>query len=194
MTNWTELERSLNRTAIESPASFAATQIERATVRVTMRDGVRLATDLYVPPRVPAPVLATRSPYGRATPQLIPIFTALAQRGYVVIAQDVRGTGDSEPASWDYYMYEPEDGIDFVEWVVTQPWYGGFLGSFGSSYVGQTQWCMSTHPRMSAIVPEVSGLGVAYNTAGLHMFCNAYARSVGRGRTRLPFPMIDSNG
>jgi uncharacterized protein len=86
-----------------------------------------------------------------------------------------------EPDSWDYYMYEPEDGYDLVEWVSQQDWFDGFLGSRGGSYVGQTQWHMAMHPRMSTIVPEVSGLGVAVNTVHLHMFANAYARSVGKG-------------
>ncbi len=51
--------------------------------------------------------------------------------------------------------------------------------------MGQTQWCMAMHPAMSAIVPEVSGLGVAVNTMHLHMFLNSYARSVGKGDEKL---------
>ena len=47
---------------------------------------------------------------------------SFARRGYVVVSQDSRGTGDSEPNSWDYYMFEPEDGYDFVEWISKQEW------------------------------------------------------------------------
>ena len=79
---------------------------------------------------------------------------ALACRGYVVVSQDVRGTGDSEPDTFDIYMFEPEDGYDCVEWVTQRPWFDGFIGSFGGSYVGQTQWPMATHARMSTIVPS----------------------------------------
>ncbi len=153
-----------------------------------MRDGVRLATDLYLPPKLPAPAIALRTPYGRASDKYVGVFLAFARRGYAVIAQDCRGTGESEPDSWDYYMYEPEDGYDLVEWISQQPWFDGFLGSCGGSYVGQTQWCMATHPRMSAIAPEVSGLGVATNTTHLYMFLNSYARSVGKGRGNVSVP------
>lgn len=146
-----------------------------------MRDGVRLATELYLPPVRPAPVIAIRTPYGRASPKNVAISIAFARGGYVVVSQDCRGTGDSEPDSWDYYVYETEDGLDLVEWVSQQKWYGGFLGACGGSYVGQTQWCMAMHPRMSAIVPEVSSIGVAVNTAHLYLFINSYARSVGKG-------------
>src|SRR5262249_14611268 len=73
-------------------------------------------------------------------------------------------------------------------WISRQTWFDGFLGSCGGSYVGQTQWCMATHPRMSTFVPEVSGLGVAVNTAHLYLFLNAYARSVGKGDEKISVP------
>ncbi len=88
--------------------------------------------------------------------------------------------------AWDYYVYEYEDSLDFVEWVCEQEWFDGFLGSLGGSYVAQTQWCMGMHPRMSAIAPEVGGLGIAYHTAHYYMFLNAYSRSVGKGASKLP--------
>jgi uncharacterized protein len=180
-----ELERCLMQTTVETPALFTTQEIRRETVWVSMRDGVRLATDLYWPPRRPAPTLAMRSPYGRAHPRMLDVFIAFAQRGYIVAAQDCRGTGDSEPDSWDYYMYEPQDGFDFVEWISRQEWFDGFLGAFGSSYVAQTQWCMALHPLMSTIVPEVSGLGIAISTARYYMFLNAYSRSVGKGADKV---------
>jgi uncharacterized protein len=176
-----ELARILTRGSGDSPPRFAVSEIRCETVRVTMRDGTSLATDLYLPPTRSAPAIAMRTPYGRANDRVVGVFLYFARRGYAVVSQDCRGTGDSEPDSWDYYMYESEDSFDFVEWVSGQSWFGGFLGACGGSYVGQTQWCMATHPRMSTIVPEVSGLGIAINTAHVHMFINAYARSVGKG-------------
>lgn len=180
-----ELARVLRRSALLTPPRFTVAQIRCQTVMVAMRDGTRLATDLYLPPEPPAPAIAMRTPYGRNSDANAGLFLSFARRGYVVISQDCRGTGDSEPDDWDYYMYEPEDGYDLVEWVSRQEWYGGFLGSCGGSYVGQTQWQMARHPRMSTIVPEVSGLGVAVNTARLYMFLNAYSRTVGKGEARL---------
>lgn len=180
------LARILKRSQILTPARFAVSDIECNTVIVTMRDGVKLATDVYLPPVVPAPAVAVRTPYGRGVDHYAGAFLSLARRGYVVVSQDCRGTGDSEPDAWDFYLREPEDGYDFVEWMSSQPWYDGFLASCGTSYPGQTQWQMATHPKMSTIVPDVSGLGVAVNTAHLHMFINAYSRSVGKGEDKVP--------
>ena len=175
-----ELERLLTR-GESSPPPFGATEVRSETVWVHMRDGARMATDIYRPPLASAPAICVRTPYGRAADRLVGALVSFARRGFVVVSQDCRGTGDSEPDRWDYYMYETEDGLDFVSWVSTQKWFDGFLGSCGGSYVGQTQWCMAMHQGMTTIVPEVSGLGIASNTAHLYMALNAYARSVGKG-------------
>jgi uncharacterized protein len=186
-----ELERVLRRSLVLTPPRFAASDIRIQTIEIAMRDKVRLATDIYLPPSLPAPVIAIRTPYGRAMDTLVGVFLFFARRGYVVVSQDCRGTGDSEPDQWDYYVYEPEDGYDFIEWVSRQTWFNGFIGSCGSSYAGQNQWHMALHPNMSTIVPEVSGLGVAINTVHLHMFCNAYARSVGKGAKKVSLSYIE---
>lgn len=182
-----DLEDVLGRGG-DTPHFFAAAEIARETLWIEMRDGVRLATDIYLPPELPAPSIAMRTPYGRASDKYARVFVAFARRGYVVVSQDCRGTGDSEPQNWDYYMYEPDDGYDLVEWITCQKWFDGFLAACGGSYAGQTQWCMASHPGMSAIAPEVSGLGIAVNTARLHMFLNSYARSVGKGANKVSIP------
>ncbi len=180
-----DLERILTHGRVTTSPLVDVSQIRCQTVFVNVRDGVRLATDLYLPPVQPAPVVAMRTPYGRAADAFVGLFFSMARRGYAVVSQDCRGTGDSEPDSWDYYIYEPEDGLDFVEWVTQQCWYGGFLGSFGGSYIGQTQWQMAMHPRMSTIVPQVSGLGIAVNTARLYMFLNASSHTIGKGDSKI---------
>jgi predicted acyl esterase len=180
-----DLERLLTHGGEGSAPLYGVADIKCETVYVPMRDGVRLATDVYLPPLRPAPVIAIRTPYIRAIDGTVAALMAFARRGYVVVSQDCRGTGDSEPDSWDYYVFESEDGYDFVEWISTRDWFGGFIGSCGASYVGQTQWPMATHPAMSTIVPHVSGLGIAYNTVHLHMFCNGYGRTVGKGAGKL---------
>jgi predicted acyl esterase len=168
-----------------NPPRFAMSEIRCENVWVTMRDGVRLSTDIYLPPTLPAPTIAIRTPYGRAADANIGMFVSLARRGYVVISQDCRGTGGSEPDHWDYYVHEREDSYDFVEWVSRQSWFDGFLAGCGSSYSAQTQWCMSMHPRMSAIIPQVGGLGVASRTVRKHLFYTAYARSIGKGVSKV---------
>jgi predicted acyl esterase len=164
------------------PTAHDASAIRRETVFVPMRDGVRLATDLHLPPVDAGPVIVLRTPYSRAGALYGEALTAFAQAGWIGVAQDCRGTGDSEPDEWHFYLYETEDGHDCVEWVTRQPWCDGFVGGIGGSYDAGTQWCMATHPAMSAVAPEVGGMGVAPRTGPrLHMFLNAYARTVGKG-------------
>ena len=186
-----ELARILKRSLLLTPSRCGVADIRIETVTVVMRDGTKLATDLYLPPELPAPAVLVRTPYHRNANALAGIFLSLARCGYAVAAQDCRGTGKSEPESWDYYMYEPEDSYDFVDWVNRQRWCDGFLASCGGSYVGQTQWQMARHGKMSTIVPDVSGLGVAINTGRLHMFLNAYSRSVGKGEEKLDVPYFE---
>ncbi|WP_119271085.1 CocE/NonD family hydrolase [Taklimakanibacter deserti] len=167
-----------------TPALFPEEAIVLKTVFVAMRDGCRLAAHLHLPPKLPAPVIAVRSPYGRA--RYAEISMALARRGHVVICQDVRGTGDSEPDSWDFYIHEREDSYDFVDWVAAQAWCDGFIGAMGGSYDGGTQFGMATNPKMTAIMPEVAGLGIALSHGvRFHMFLNAYSRTVGKGKDKV---------
>ncbi|MEV0800409.1 CocE/NonD family hydrolase [Kribbella sp. NPDC050281] len=183
-----DLQYALRSKDVRTPAQFAAADVTIETVNVSMRDGVKLATDLYLPPKTPAPVIAVRTPYGRDGDNLVAPFLAFARRGYVVAVQDLRGTGDSEPEDHDFYMFEPQDGYDFVEWVSAQDWCDGFIGSLGGSYVGQVQWPMARHPKMTTIVPEVSGIGVGTKTASLHMVVNALAHTIGHGEEKTDLP------
>lgn len=187
-----DLERILKQGDLP-PAKFSASAIKCQTVRVAMRDGVRLATDLYLPPELPAPVIVNRTPYGRDWEGFgqTGAMLALARRGYAVVSQDCRGTGNSEPDSWDYFVYETEDGHDCVEWITRQDWYGGFIGAWGGSYVGQTQWPMAMHPAMSTIIPSNCTLGSTVNTVRLYMFLNAYAYVIGKGEDKLAIPVTE---
>jgi uncharacterized protein len=168
---------------------FKVPEVDCRTVYVAMRDGVQLAVDLYLPPLSQAPTVVMMTPYGRDADSVTGAFLSFARRGYAVLAVDCRGTGESEPDSWDYYTFEAEDAVDVVQWLVQQQWHNGFIGACGGSYVGQTQWCMAAHPAMSAIAPQVSGLGIATNTANLYMLMNVYALSVGKGRDKVDVPM-----
>ena len=93
--------------------------IRERNVMVPMRDGVRLATDIYRPDssgRFPA--LVTRGPYGKdgyADNQEHSIWF-FPQRGYVVVSQDCRARFDSEGDYYDPLFQEGQDGYDTVEW------------------------------------------------------------------------------
>ena len=127
---------------------------------VPMRDGVRLATDVYLPAVAgPLPAVLVRLPYdkcGRYTfmPQIAPFVT---DRGYAFVAQDVRGKFRSEGETLPF-VHEVEDGYDTLEWIAAQPWSDGTVGMWGDSYYGYTQWAAvaSGHPALRAIVPRVT--------------------------------------
>ncbi len=109
------------------------------TVKIPMRDGVKLAADIYrpdAPGKFPAILL--RSYYGIYLRPLIDQAAFLAQRGYAVALVDCRGRHDSE-GEWVPYVNEPQDGYDTQQWLGVQPWSNGKIGGFGLSYNGFTQ-------------------------------------------------------
>ena len=130
-------------------------------VRVSMRDGVELATDIYCPVDAhgPWPVLLLRTPYGRGNVEseayVHPAW--YVNRGFVVVSQDVRGCWDSDGV---FAPFEDEgvDGEDTLEWVVHQPWCDGSIGTFGFSYPGATQMLAASQSRhLKAMVPAMTG-------------------------------------
>ncbi|HEY5860534.1 MAG TPA: CocE/NonD family hydrolase, partial [Actinomycetota bacterium] len=100
---------------------------------VPMRDGVHLATDVYLPADVDrGPAVLVRLPYdkcGRYTfmPRIAPSFTA---RGYTFVVQDVRGKFRSEGETLAF-VHEIDDGYDTLEWVSSQSWCDGNVGMWG---------------------------------------------------------------
>src|SRR5215471_2184206 len=132
--------------------------IER-NVMVPMRDGVRLATDIYRPDKPGRfPVLLQRLPYGKQILERVFLDpTQTAQHDYVVLAQDSRGRFDSE-GEWYPFHCEVNDGYDAVEWAAVQPWSNGKVGMFSGSYIGVTQWqpAIRTPPHLAAIAPSVT--------------------------------------
>jgi len=137
-----------------------------------MRDGVQLATDVYLPETEgPVPVVLTRLPYDKNGEIIrIDVFAeALLERGYALVAQDTRGKfrSEGETVPW---VNEALDGYDTIDWIVKQPWSNGRVGMTGLSYVGFTQWAaLSTnHPALRAIAPRNTNtnLGAAQLTPG----------------------------
>jgi putative CocE/NonD family hydrolase len=125
-----------------------------AACRVPMRDGTRLATDVYLPGRPGRiPTVLARTPYGkRGNPVWYDAIGRLfADSGMAFVAQDTRGQHDSEgtPAP---FTPEASDGYDTCEWIVGQPWSDGTLAVFGESYAGYTALAAaaSGHPAIRA--------------------------------------------
>ncbi|WP_040699015.1 CocE/NonD family hydrolase [Nocardia vinacea] len=133
-------------------------------VMVPMRDGVMLATDIWLPHDGPAPVLLMRDPYVkdtggaiRSSGFLVLYLPHVLAAGYAVVIQDCRGTGNSE-GTYIPMIDEPNDGADTIDWIHEQPWSNGKIGMFGLSYHGMVQWAAATvaNERLTAIAPTLA--------------------------------------
>lgn len=133
---------------------FGETVRVQFDVRVRMRDGVFLSTDVYLPAHGPGPwpVLVNRTPYDNSRRPELP--TYLAAHGYAVAVQDVRGRGDSDGV-FVPWRQEFADGHDTVEWAAAQPWSDGLVGMYGGSYASYCGWA-ATRERPSALGALVS--------------------------------------
>lgn len=134
---------------------------------VPMRDGIRLATDIYRPARGGKPreerdaVILTRTPYdkggGKSADALY-----FASHGYTAIVQDTRGRYRSE-GLWRWLLDDGPDGVDTTQWIAKQPWSNGRIGMMGTSYVGGTQHALATlgSPYLKTVIPvdAVSNMG-----------------------------------
>lgn len=114
-------------------------------VMVEMRDGVRLATDIYRPSdeagvnEEPRPAILLRTPYGKhLTEQTLGWSTYFASHGYVAVVQDCRGCHRSE-GEVDFLWPEASDGVDTVAWIRRQDWCDGRVSTHGTSWSGWTQ-------------------------------------------------------
>jgi len=124
---------------VSCPAGESA---KRQTVMVAMSDGVRLATDVYLPPgKGPFPVVFSRTPYGRVKKGGGP-GAGLIAAGYAGVIQDVRGRFDSEGENLPFIgcgWGEHPDGAESIAWIRRQAWSNGKVGMIGGSAGGITQ-------------------------------------------------------
>jgi uncharacterized protein len=117
-----------------------APAVTHHTEWATMRDGVLLPSEVYLPAgeHGPLPVVMLRSPYnGPDANGCMNRCEELAARGYAVVNQDVRGTGRAQGRLTPFFQ-ERNDGYDAVEWAARQPWSNGRVGLWGVSYYGVT--------------------------------------------------------
>jgi uncharacterized protein len=115
-------------------------------VQVPMSDGTVLLATHYTPVSVAsAATVLVRCPYGRTGLFALQSAQILAERGYHVLLQSVRGTfgsgGDFEPM-----QHEIADGHDTVAWLRQQSWFEGRLATYGASYLGFVQWALAMDP------------------------------------------------
>ena len=125
-----------------------------------MRDGVLLASEVYLPKEIHGrlPVVLMRSPYNGGMPVPSKSLPSLVAQGYVVVNQDCRGTGRSHGV-FRPIIQEQADGYDAVEWAAAQPWSDGKVGLWGPSYLGLTvmQAAIMHPPHLVAAIAMITG-------------------------------------
>ncbi len=126
-------------------------------VRITMRDGVELANNVYLPREGlaggPYPVIFCRNPYGRQTWADLLNWRFFTDHGYVMVSQDCRGRFDSDGEFYPFFD-DGLDGFDSIEWIAEQPWCTGKIGMMGGSYGGWVQWAAARErpPHLTTLV------------------------------------------
>ncbi|MED4779714.1 CocE/NonD family hydrolase [Brevibacillus choshinensis] len=143
-----------------SKAEYGVTRLGRHDV--TMRDGIKLATEVWLPRGMPegsrVPTILVRTPYGRVTEHFGGSqWLRFVRRGYALVSQDTRGREDSE-GEWLPCANEIEDGDDTLNWIAAQSWSDGKVGMIGGSYGGFVQWAAaaSGNPHLQALVSYVT--------------------------------------
>ena len=120
-------------------------------VYVPMRDGIRLAVDIYRRKDAsgPFPVLLSHSPYSKDIQQHPPHWSHAIEsgatrfyvgHGYAHVIAQARGAGRSQ-GKWEFFgEKERTDGYDLIEWIAAQPWCDGHVGMIGDSYWSWSQY------------------------------------------------------
>jgi len=126
------------------------------TEYVTMADGVKLATDIYLPAgHGPFSCVLERTPYNKQNgPSIAEWFL---KRGVAFVAQDCRGKFASEGKFYPF-QNERADGLAAIKWIRQQKWSDGKIAGFGGSYDGYTQWAISDV--LDVMTAHVTGSGM----------------------------------
>ncbi len=170
--------------------------------KVEMRDGVALATDIYLPAAEGEfPTLLVRDIYTNGSPANRQRYAKFAtNNGYAFVFQSARGRYDSE-GQWYPYFQEINDGDDTLTWIAKQPWSDGKVGMFGTSYLASVQWlaALNRNPALVAIAPAMSPgnyyRDVAYPGGAFSLLSRArWGVGLVGGRTTASFPVDWING
>jgi putative CocE/NonD family hydrolase len=145
--------------------------VESSSFYLTMRDGVNIAVDLHLPrglaegEKIPTILYQTR--YIRSLEFRFPfsLFKGapstttqyFVRHGYAWVSVDARGSGASygaRPYPWS--PDETKDGAEIVDWIISQSWSDGNVGTFGTSYTGTTSefLLVNNHPAVKAAAPR----------------------------------------
>ncbi len=132
---------------------------------VPMRDGIRLATDVYTPKDAPGqlPTIFLRTPYNfnKLSKWRIEWIIDAIEHGYAFVLQNERGKFFSE-GEWEILGFPRTDGYDALTWIADQSWSNGNVGTIGCSSSAEWQLALAAmdHPAHAAMVPQASGAGI----------------------------------
>jgi hypothetical protein len=122
----------------QPPAQPPASTAPTTEIFIEMRDGTRLAANVYLPQgKGPWPVILNRTPYLKDGQMFGGGAARYTNAGYVFVVQDVRGKGHSA-GHYEAFVNDTEDGYDTVEALAKQPWSNGKIGMTGASAMGIT--------------------------------------------------------
>ncbi|MFN0120467.1 MAG: CocE/NonD family hydrolase [Blastocatellia bacterium] len=156
------------RQAIEQELQSIA--IVERKLMIPMRDGVRIATDVYRPKDTSKkyPAVFVRTPYNfnfqdvrnRAPRDLSNELDAV-KRGYAFVEMNERGHFFSE-GNYDILGAPLSDGDDELKWISGQPWSNGKVGTIGCSSTAEWQMAVAAlgNPAFAAMIPQGFGAGV----------------------------------
>jgi uncharacterized protein len=152
------MSRILQR-RLELPAPLTRDLVVERDLRVPMPDGVELLADRWAPRHGGdgLPTALLRSPYGRSGVFGTAMARPLAERGFQVLIQSVRG-GFGSGGTLDPMRQERADGLATLDWVVEQPWFADSMVLVGMSYLGFVQWAVADRlpPQVKAMIPQVT--------------------------------------
>ncbi len=155
---------------IDTEKELLSLAVAERKVLIPMRDGVRLATDIYRPKNAagPVPIVFSRTPYNfnywdvrNGVPSDMTTALTAVKRGYAYVVQNERGHFFSE-GSYDILGPPLTDGVDTLEWMKNQPWSSGKVGTTGCSSTAEWQMAVAAqgHPAFAAMNVQGFGAGV----------------------------------
>lgn len=131
-------------------------------LEIPMRDGAKLAADLYLPSdyskqKYPGglPTMLITTPYDRTREGPAKIWReCFLRNGYAFVAQDMRGMYASSAGGKGASRHG--DGYDTIEWIAKQPWSNGKIGMLGYSHLGAVQYetAITTPPHFTCAIPS----------------------------------------